>query len=256
MQLGEIENALKSLEGWPGVVGCMGGEPTIHPDFEEICRLYQRYFPRDKCGLWTSGGPAFEKHRDLIARTFRVLLYNDHSEVGKHQPWMIAIDEVIDDMVLKEKLIDECWIQKLWSPAINPNGAFFCEIAAVFDLLFGLGGGYQIERGWWRRDVQDFMDQRSLYCGLCSMAIPYGDIPNDSHLECVSSGNAQWLRQINSPWADRLQVVDEKLTLDDIKGNLKDYAPWEYLGKNGVRDSKGRSRGGYAKKRHHTPLSL
>jgi len=46
-----IEKALRSMEGWNRGVGCMGGEPTLHPKFPEICELYRKYFPRDRCGL-------------------------------------------------------------------------------------------------------------------------------------------------------------------------------------------------------------
>jgi hypothetical protein len=256
MPLDEIERALKSMRDWPRVVGCMGGEPTMHPDFEQICHLYAKYFPRKQCGLWTSGGEAFEKHKDLILKTFMCLLYNDHTEVGKHQPWMISIDEVVDDVPLKNTLIDNCWVQKMWSPSINPKGAFFCEIAAVMDLLFDMGGGYPIEPSWWMKWPKDFKDQRDKYCGLCSMALPFGTILNDSKHDYVSPGMKERLKQIRSPWLNKLRVVDEKITRADIESNLKDYRPWEYLGPSGKRDDTGFVKGGYAEKRQHAiPLS-
>lgn len=254
MPLEEIERALQSLKGWPRVVGCMGGEPTIHPEFEQICALYNDYFPRHQCGLWTSGGRQFERFRELIKRTFRVVLYNDHSEIGKHHPWMIACDECIPDDVLREELIDNCWIQKFWSPSINPKGAFFCEIAAVFDLLFNLDGGYPVAPGWWKKEVKDFRDQRERYCDLCSMCVPLPNVPNDHQYEYVSHGNAVRLMEAKSPWADSLDIVTDVFNRDDILTNL-DERPWEYLGERGVRDKKGRVITGYAKERQHSPLS-
>lgn len=261
MGLGEVENALQSLEGWPRVIGMMGGEPTAHPDFEAICELYQKYFPREQCGLWTSGGKGFEKHKELITKTFRTILYNDHSETGKHQPWMIASEEIIPDEKLRNELIDNCWIQKMWSPSINPKGAFFCEIAAVFDLLFDMGGGYPTEKDWWRKDVTDFQDQREKYCGLCSMGIPFADVPNDSPVDYVSRKNLQRLERIGSPWVLEgkrcsVEIIEHVVSRTDIEKILADekYAPWEYLGEKGIRDKDSCVRGGYAKERYLQPL--
>jgi len=253
MSLAEIETALRSLNGWPKVVGCMGGEPTLHPDFEQVCALFSDYFPRHQNGLWTSGGRLFDKHRQLIQRTFRVVLYNDHSETGKHHPWMIACDECIPDNNLRNELIDNCWIQQFWSPSINPNGAFFCEIAAVFDLLFDLGGGYPVAPGWWKKEVDEFQDQKNRYCALCSMCVPLPNIPNDCAVEYVSQQNAERLRKIKSPWADKLKIIIDTYDKHDILDNLGEK-PWEYLGRQGIRDKRGKVTTGYAKERHHSPL--
>ena len=36
MNLETFMKAVDSLKGYPGLVGIMGGEPTIHPDFEAL----------------------------------------------------------------------------------------------------------------------------------------------------------------------------------------------------------------------------
>ena len=55
MDLDFIEKAIDSLKGFKGGIGIMGGEPTLHPQFEEICKLLQRKRVTHKCALWTSG---------------------------------------------------------------------------------------------------------------------------------------------------------------------------------------------------------
>lgn len=230
-----IELALRSLDGYVGRIGCMGGEPTSHPDFELICRLYQKYYDRGHTGLWTSGGSYYDRHKKLIMKTFQMQLYNDHSAVGEHHPFLIASEECVPDEDLRLRLIDQCWVQSKWSPAINPKGAFFCEIAAVLDLLFDGPGGMDIKPGWWKRELVDFQDQIDWACPKCSMAVPFPKVKNDIPVEFVSPGNLERLKRAGSPWK-KYSVVDEQYDEQDIKAVLEEgYRPWDYLGPNRTR---------------------
>ena len=65
MSLEQVEIALQSLEGYKGKVGIMGGEPTMHNQFKEICLLYQEYLPKERRGLWTNG-LNWNKYEDII----------------------------------------------------------------------------------------------------------------------------------------------------------------------------------------------
>jgi hypothetical protein len=148
-----VEKALQSLKGWRRGVGCMGGEPTMHPQFVEICALYRKYFPKSQRGLFTAGGKFYEKHKDLIDDTFGIILFNNHETAGVHQPIFVASEDVIKDETLRNELIDKCWIQTLWSPSITPRGAFFCEVAGTIDNLFDGPGGFAVEPGWWKQGL-------------------------------------------------------------------------------------------------------
>ena len=258
MDLEQVERALHSLQGWTKGVGCMGGEPTLHPEFERICGLYQKYVGRARAGLWTSGGPKFKEYRSLILQTFARILYNDHSEVGKHQPIFVASNEIIPDRALRDELIDHCWIQDKWSPAINQKGAFFCEIAAVFDLLFDGPGGFPLEPGWWRKTPDAFLLQRERYCGLCSIPVPLPPVSNNQGWDYVSPENMERLLKAGSPWAEKgkIKVINDQFSRSDILNTLKEYeyTPWQYLGEKEVRDKTGAFKGGYAKRRQHKVL--
>src|SRR3990167_6662531 len=70
MGIDTIIKALESLEGYPGGVGLMGGETTLHPQFREICKIYQKMIPeKDRRQLWTSGYK-WDEYKDIIFETF------------------------------------------------------------------------------------------------------------------------------------------------------------------------------------------
>lgn len=214
-----VERALRSLEGWQKGVGCMGGEPTEHPQFAEICQLYRKHFPREQCGLWTGGGPLFEKYRDLIDETFGIIAFNDRARnESYHRPPMIASADVIEDEQLRKQLVDNCWLQQRWSPSVTYKGCFFCEVAGAFDLLFEGENGYDIEPGWWNKTPEQFRDQVEAYCRYCSIALPIQSKSYKAEVESVSETNAARLIKAKSPFALRgkISIVKAKYSAEDV----------------------------------------
>lgn len=246
MDLSLIEKCLDSLElsspnGCPSDVGIIGGEPTLHPKFREICDLLLTKASPDRFVLFTSGYK-WEEYKQIIRRTFKGgVYYNDHSGPRQsHQPMLIAIDEAVSgDQAVTRCLIDQCWVQERWSPTMNPKGAFFCEIAAAQDLLFGGPGGYPIVPGWWRRRVADFQDQVMRYCQNCGGALPLPRLSAGQDYDDVSPKILAKLQAVQSPRAaaGKVKIFDRRLTAAEIKAYSKNWRPWKYLGRGGKRKS-------------------
>ena len=232
MDLEFIEKAIDSLKGFKGGIGIMGGEPTLHPQFEEICELLQKKRVTHKCGLWTSGYK-WNEYKEIIKKTFGLGVYfNDHSDPRqRHQPILIAIEEVVEDKNLMWQLIDNCWIQRCWSPSINIKGAFFCEVAAALDLLFNGPGGYSVEQGWWNKTPEEFNDQVKRYCPMCGGALPFDCPSNKEAYDLVSPKNYERLIKLSSPKAlsGNVQIFDKKISKEEIEKFLEDWRPWDYL---------------------------
>lgn len=216
-----IEKALQSLENWDKPVGLIGGEPTIHPQFAEICELMTKYLPRKHRGLWTAGGMKYEKHKDLIDKTFGIINFNNHKMDCFHQPMLISSEEVIEDAELRKELISNCWLQQEWSPSIGPNGAFFCEVAQSYDFLFDEKKGLPIEKDWWKKDLSHYQDQIDTFCTKCSVCIPFESFKDDVTTELISPKNLERLKNANSPFIRRKQgemkVFDKVLNRADIE---------------------------------------
>jgi len=233
MDLKTIEKAIDSLEGFKGGIGIMGGEPLLHPDFYQICKLLFKKVPLEKRFLWTSGYN-WKKYRNIIRKTFQEnVYYNDHkTPLQKHQPILIAIKDVLDDKKYMDELISRCWIQEKWSPSINPKGGFFCEVAAAMDLLFDGPGGYPLEKGWYNRTPEQFRDQIERYCYNCGAALPYPAVSNKEGKDYVSISNYKRLAELKTPrfLKERVKLVNEKYTVEQIKEFEKDWQPWNYLG--------------------------
>ena len=226
-----VQKAIASLDGYKWGIGLMGGEPTIHPQFLEICKIFQKMIPeKEKRQLWTNGykWDAYEK---VIYETFDAIqiTYNDHREDEEtHQPILIAADDILEDKELMWSLIDDCWIQRRWSASITPKGCFFCEVAAAMDHLFEGPGGYPIEKEWWMREPEDFKDQCRRYCRLCSAAIPMPRPRSHTGYDMVSKSIAERLEKVKSPvyMKGKTKIFDKKLKMEDIEKYKRNWTPW------------------------------
>ena len=81
LSLDEIEKTLVAYKGFPERIGIIGGEPLIHPQFDEICNLLLKYNRKEKYGLWTSINPNKSKYKDAIQKTFGSIFINEHSSI-------------------------------------------------------------------------------------------------------------------------------------------------------------------------------
>ncbi len=235
MDLDTVSRAIDSLEGYPGQIGIMGGEPTMHPQFPEICEmLRKKVADKRRRQLWTNGYK-WKEYLPLIQETFDedMILYNDHrdKEVGVHQPLLLAAEELLDDRELMWRLIGNCWVQWRWAASITPKGGFFCEVAAAQDHLFNGPGGYPLEKGWWNKNPNEFVDQVKRYCTRCSAAVPMRGVSSHANYDLVTPGNAKLLEAASSPryMRGRFKVVNTKLTEKDVEEVVREgWTPWSH----------------------------
>jgi len=172
MSFEQFKKAIDSMIGYPKMVGIMGGEPLLHSDFEKFCEYALSKIPREQLGLWTCLPSGYEHYREVICSTFGNIFINDHSRNNiMHHPFLVAIKDVVKDKKVMLQKINNCWAQLSWSASINSHGAFFCEIAASFSMLFGNeNDGWKVEPGWWWRMPWDFKEQIEKYCPNCGGA--------------------------------------------------------------------------------------
>jgi len=221
---GQFRKAVDSMLGFHGMVGIMGGEPTIHPKFDSFVKYYadkihtppfkpMRQAVKDfaayrnkhlsdvllsKRGLWTSLGPGYRKHFELIQDVFPYQCINDHSHEGRHQMLLGCRKDfgISDEEWIP--LRDACWIQNMWSASITPKGAYFCEVAGALDILYNSPFGdvaWKVEKGWWERAPEEFGAQLQ-FCELCSAPLRVPHTVASHKMDYVSKWHSDRLKSM------------------------------------------------------------
>lgn len=194
MSFDDFRSAVDSLADFPNMVGVMGGEPLLHPEFEEFCGYLHSRVPPQRCGLWSTFPPSGQRHARLIAETFWNVLLNDHSAGGiPHMPLLIGARECLPEAEAWYA-IDHCFYQNGWSAAITPKGAYFCEVAAALDMILGLNRGWPVASGWWRKSPYHFQDQMEAFCLDCGGA-----------LNCQARIDIEGIDDVSPAWLEKLK---------------------------------------------------
>jgi len=195
----QYAQAVYSLKDYFGVVGMFGGNPTLHPQFEELCEVLKGAIPYYRRGLWSS---SLNGHGKLVRETFNpaVSNINVHTnskafyefqeewpevrvfglEDSTHAPAFISLRETIEDKEDCYALISKCEINRHWSPMVAPfRGelrAYFCEVAGAQAMLHQGDPDYPdlgvvVDGSWWKRPMSVFAKQVEQYCLNCSVPL-------------------------------------------------------------------------------------
>lgn len=222
-----LEKAIKSLEGWPNKIGFTGGEPLLHPDFLGICELVSKYIPKKQACIFTSLPDKLEHHKKVIDKVFGAVFLAHHNEeqrsICMHQPILLAVGDMVKDAALKRRLIEDCWLNKLWSPVIGLKGAFMCDCAVGIDMALDMNGGWTIEPGWLR---ESYEDQIAKYCDLCGACLPYPRQLLSDQNEKISKGLFGKFKSANLRNINRMILVENPLTPKQIEENRDGWEPW------------------------------
>lgn len=223
MDFETFKKAVDSFDGWKGCVGIIGGEPTLHPEFEKFVDymrqkrvghfLYNSRKPiynmqehiyknlNNTCaqiGLWSSLNKGYYRHFETINDTFDWQLLNDHNNKCLHQAILMARKDlgISDEEFINKR--DNCFAQNTWSATITPKGAFFCEIAAALDMLFDGPGGWPVEKGWYNRTPEEFGEQLQ-WCELCSLCLDVPQRISCEDIDDISPTLLEKLKEAGSP---------------------------------------------------------
>lgn len=237
MDFDTFKRAVDSLDGYQGIRSIMGGEPTLHPEFERFIRYLGSKFPKRKnpfiypqkdfikqvhrveldnfemindgveridivgAGMFSNMGASYKRHYEIITDILPFQGLNDHLNPVFHQSALITRKElgITDDEWIKMR--DNCWLQNEWSAGITPKGAFFCEIAGVLDMLLDGPGGWKIEPGWWKRTPEEFGDQLH-WCELCGFAL---DTFTRDSAEEIDDVSPEWYRRLEGLQSPKLR---------------------------------------------------
>ena len=212
MTVEQFEQACISLEEYFGVVGVFGGNPAIHPDFEEMCAVLRRHIPQERCGLWCN--KPFGKGK-AMAKTFNpaysnlnthldIDAYNEfkrdwpesnpfgQSEDSRHSPVYISMQDLGVSEEKRWELISQCDINQHWSAMIGvfrgELRGYFCEIAGAMSRLHQNNldfpdVGVEVTKDWWKLPMEAFKDQVRKCCHNCGVPLKaYGALAQGQHV--------------------------------------------------------------------------
>lgn len=235
------------------VIAMIGGNPTFHPQFEELCKIFQKNVRKKEArGLWTNN---LNGYGTLIRETFGFFNLNVHGVEtaademrrdlpgvniygsGKHIKHSIhsgvftAIQDFVGSAQIPDEekmwdIIQQCDFNVKWSGSIVQLAgdgkiyAYFCEMAATYESIYGHKTGIPVTRDWWRLPIESFNEQVKEWCPKCGVPLRIRGHADNERTDDFSKTH-QPLVQIG---IKRKQKIEMHETLpDDYTHEATDY---------------------------------
>jgi hypothetical protein len=233
----------EEIPAYNGVVGMFGGNPCVHPQFEELCAIMREYIPFDQRGLWSNN---LMGHGKVCRKTFNpdVSNLNVHLnpkayeemlrdwplsepkglyEDSRHSPTLVAMKDM-EDMTDEERweLISGCDVNQRWSALIGvfrgKLRGYFCELAGAQAMLHEREPDYpdtgvEIRPGWWNRGMEAFKEQVRFHCFACGHPLRgEGDFAQTGTTEQVSKTHVG-VYTLKRPVGKRVELISKRSEL-------------------------------------------
>lgn len=234
--------ALQSLKNYKGIIAMIGGNPCVHTQFEKLCEIFREEIPNQfQRGLWTNN---YFKHREVIEKTFGALNLNPHNVErandklkdlyntmvverkfnggyytgnSHHAPLLTAVKDLYPEKEMWEK-ISRCDINKDWSASIVQNKgelrAYFCEVAASFDLARGEDHGHPVVLDWWKKPITAFSDQIKHFCVGCGVPARLRGHMDNEEIDTYTKSNADIAEKSEKIKGRKIQLLDSEKALN------------------------------------------
>lgn len=243
-----FRDALRSLEGWPGIRGIFGGNPTAHPEFEGLMRILVEEVPDQRQrGLWSND---LLEHGELVREVFypngytNLNAHGDPAAAAQIDKWMpghlIARSRSKPSWhgpILVERrdygVSDEAWaaarescdINQNWSGAIVERDgrpfSYFCEVASALDGVRGENHGMPATPGWWRSRMDAFEGQVRNCCDRgCGVPLRLkGHLDRDETYDV----SASWLPAVSARRHSAVSIQAHDTLPSEQSHELTDY---------------------------------
>lgn len=177
IDLQELERDIKLLKQHPSLcnqpITIFGGEPTLHPQWDEIVKLLKSHAPTV---FWINsngrlGHKRYQKEDNLV------WWVDLHPDSQLFVQTLYAAEDALklpNDMAYWEKAQKDCCMWKGCQCSVYNGKAYFCETAAALDWLFNNGkNGWEMEEGKnpFQRTKEEIDEQARHLCKRCGWCV-------------------------------------------------------------------------------------
>ncbi len=212
----QFEEAVVNLADYHGTVGVFGGNPAMHPKFDQLCNILAKHIPFHRRGLWCNhplghgvkmrqtfnpGCSNLNVHQDQAAYDeFKrdwpeSVVFGLDGDSRHSPPWGSMLDleylpgGIENTEENRYEFISHCDINRHWSGLYGVFRSqlrfWFCEIAGAHSMLKQADPSYPdtglpVTPRVWDRSMQEYAEQVRHHCHRCTVCLNgFGELANN-----------------------------------------------------------------------------